>query len=146
MSKKMIWMPLYFEEFMALAATLTPAQLGGLLRLQAYAWHQTPPCTLPNDDARLATISGLGATWREDGPVLRDLLTPHDGRLTDEALLVRHTRQNALHAKRSSAGQEGATRRWNGHSSKALPSLRSGPSSPPERIGSVLPSVLPKPL
>jgi hypothetical protein len=70
------WMPIFVDDLLALSATLSPAQLGGLMRLRAYAWRQSPPATLPDSDSRLATISGLSASWAEDGPAIREHLVP----------------------------------------------------------------------
>jgi hypothetical protein len=88
------WMPLYVDDLLALAATLDAEQLGGFMRLKAFAWRQAPRCTLPDADARLAVISGLGPAWSVKGEAIRELLTPApNGRLLDEALLARFLEQ-----------------------------------------------------
>lgn len=102
------WMPIFVDDLLALAATLTPRQLGGLFRLRAYAWRQRPAATLPDSDARLATISGLGADWAEDGPAIRELLEPTEGgRLVDPWLQNMHREQMAKYLSASLRGSKG---------------------------------------
>ncbi len=102
------WMPIFVDDLLALAATLTPRQLGGLFRLRAYAWRQKPAATLPDSDARLSTISGLGSDWAEDGPAIRELLEPaENGRLVDPWLENMHREQMAKYISASLRGLKG---------------------------------------
>jgi hypothetical protein len=108
------WMPIFVDDILALAATLSPAQLGGLMRLRAYAWRQSPPATLPDSDARLATIAGLSASWAEDGPPIREHLVPigdlHDGkgdRLLDPWLEKVYQQQLARYISAATRGGKG---------------------------------------
>lgn len=107
----LLWMPIFVDDLLSLSATLSPAQLGGLMRLRAYAWRQSPPATLPDSDARLATISGLGASWAEDGPAIREHLepieTPDGNRLVDRWLAKVHQEQLAKYVSASLRGKKG---------------------------------------
>jgi len=51
-------------------ACMTLEQQGAYIRLMAHAW-QAADCGLPDDDAALAMLSGLGERWAADGTVLR---------------------------------------------------------------------------
>lgn len=107
------WMPLYIDELQALAAVLGNELLGPFLRLRAYAWHQKPPCTLPDDDRALARISGLAAEWPAHAAVIREQLTPVEGgRLRDLRLTQRFIEQairaDISHARKG-AGKTGGT-------------------------------------
>jgi uncharacterized protein YdaU (DUF1376 family) len=101
------WMPSYVDEFFALAAMLTNEQLGAVMRLKHHAWKATPPCTLPDDDRKLATLSGLGMQWGTEGDAIRELFTPLDGRLLDAELYRRFEEQLKKHVARSIAGSKG---------------------------------------
>jgi hypothetical protein len=105
------WMPMYVDDLLALSATLTPAQLGGLMRLRAYAWRQSPPATLPDSDARLATIAGLNASWDGDGLAIREHLRPIETaegrRLVDPWLADVYLKQLAKYVSASTRGGKG---------------------------------------
>jgi hypothetical protein len=105
------WMPIFVDDLLSLSATLSPAQLGGLMRLRAYAWRQSPPATLPDSDSRLGTISGLGASWAEDGPPIRELMVSIDtadgARLLDPWLEKVYREQLAKYVSASLRGKKG---------------------------------------
>jgi hypothetical protein len=131
------WMPIFVDDLLSLSATLSPAQLGGLMRLRAYAWRQSPPATLPDSDARLATISGLTATWAEDGPVLRELFTPigdmgEGKRLLDPWLDKVWQQQFAKYVSASLRGKKGGRPKAE---NKAELSAGSGHIKQPEKLG-----------
>lgn len=88
------WLPVYRTELQSLAALLGNELLGAFMRLRAYAWHQDPRCTLPDDDAVLARVSGLGASWGANSTTIRELLKPvADGRLRDMELTAQYVAQ-----------------------------------------------------
>lgn len=102
------WMPTYVDDDLALAAAVTVEEFGAIKRLQAHAWKQEPPCTLPDDDRKLAAMSGLGARWGEVGDTVREHFTPcEDGRLLDAGLHLRYQEQLKKHVARSLAGSKG---------------------------------------
>lgn len=100
------WMPLFWMEWLSLR--LTQEQKAALLDLRCMAWSADPPCTLPNDDGRLATLSGLRERWDDSRAVLMEFFTPiENGRLLDKALYVTYLKQTA---KRRAGGTGGRTR------------------------------------
>jgi hypothetical protein len=104
------WFPLAVEELMALAASMTPEQLGALFRLRAFAWRQNPPATLPRDPARLAVISGLGDRWAaESAPLMERMvdLESHPDRIAEGWLLDRYREQLAKYVSASTRGRTG---------------------------------------
>lgn len=78
-------MQLYAAEWLAGEAVqqMLPIQLGGFISLIVQSWLQHPPCSLPNDENRLAAISRLGAKdWKRYGALLLEQFTLcADGRL-----------------------------------------------------------------
>lgn len=74
--KSLAWMPLYINETKALRAGLTPAAFGALMAMRVHSWQEAVPGTLPDDDARLASISGLGESWAAHAEVLREFFVP----------------------------------------------------------------------
>lgn len=68
------WMPLYISDTKALRSGLTTLQFGALMALRVHSWNEPIPGTLPDDDARLASISGLGVEWTENADVIREFL------------------------------------------------------------------------
>lgn len=107
------WMPLFISEFQALSANLSPAQLGALMRLRAYAWAEPRPCTLPDSDARLAAISGLGEAWEANADVMREYFVPSEPdaqgkpRLIDHELEALYAKQLAKYLSASNRGGKG---------------------------------------
>jgi uncharacterized protein YdaU (DUF1376 family) len=65
------WMPIQIGDYHRETRHLTPAQHGAYLLLQMEYW--TRGGTLPDDDAQLARITGLGANWSRSRPVLQAL-------------------------------------------------------------------------
>lgn len=104
------WMPAYIDDDQALAATLTTLEFGALGRLKLHAWKQSPRCSLPDSDARLAVIAGVSVeTWRDDvGPALREHLTPIEGgRVMLMGLRRRFLEQVEKHVSYSLRGRKG---------------------------------------
>lgn len=107
------WMPLWISDFQALSANLTPAQLGALMRMRAAAWVEDRPCTLPDSDARLASISGLGESWSANSDVLREYFVPTEPdshgkpRLIDHELEQLYAKQLARYLAASTNGRLG---------------------------------------
>lgn len=78
-------MQLYAAEWLAGESVqqMLPIQLGGFISLFVQSWLQHPPCSLPNDENRLAAISRLGTKdWKRYGALLLEQFTLcADGRL-----------------------------------------------------------------
>src|SRR5262245_8250702 len=54
---------------------MTLAEQGGYFRLLCHGWSD-PDCCLPDDDATLATLSGLGAQWKRSAGKIRACFEP----------------------------------------------------------------------
>ena len=85
---------------------------GALLELRCRAWLSNPACSLPNDDATLAVLSGLGRRWRLHATAIRAVLDEKDGRVYDPYLLRLYETMVAKHRRRVDAGKKGAISRW----------------------------------
>ena len=65
-----------------LVAKATPEALGFAVKLWCRAWQQRPACSLPDDDAELAALSGAGKRWRAvRAMALHGFVKCSDGRL-----------------------------------------------------------------
>jgi uncharacterized protein YdaU (DUF1376 family) len=119
---------LYARDWLTRTALLTPEQKGALVELKAHAWlavaYGKPPCSLPNDDATLARLSGLGSKWRKIGGPVREMFRQDGDLLVDDELLAYRAEIEQHHAKRSTAGRIGNEKRWGG-------SQRESPSDSP---------------
>jgi uncharacterized protein YdaU (DUF1376 family) len=110
------WLPLYVDDFQALASILTPEQLGGFMRLRVHAWKSQPPCTVPSSPARLSVISGLNGAWEGNAEAILELFSPDgSGRLLDHNLLLRYNQQKAKHRTASANGKLGGRPKANGN-------------------------------
>jgi len=59
-------------------ACMTLEQQGAYVRLMAHAW-QAPDGGLPDDDAALAMLSGLGDRWKTAGPPVKHMFRWRSG-------------------------------------------------------------------
>lgn len=120
---------------------MTLEQKGLFIDLLAWAWDAEPPCSIPDDDARLALISGLKKRWkRVGGPVKAQFLPipDHPGRLRNAKQWRVLQDMLELRKKRSVAGQKGSDKRWppelqtdgnadgNGHSKEDSKAIATG--------------------
>src|SRR5262245_10814433 len=106
----------YPREWLTDTTLLTPEQKGALMELRAHAWlaavRGEPPCSLPNDDAKLAKLSGLGPRWRKVGRDVRAFFRVEADRLIDTGLLANRADMESYHIERSEAGRKGNQTRW----------------------------------
>lgn len=91
------WMPFHIDRFRGSPAVqaMHPAARAGFIYLLAAAW-QTDDCSLPDDDAELAILSGLGELWREHAEPIRRKFHLEQGKLKNDVLTMewssaRHT-------------------------------------------------------
>ena len=88
---------------------------GALMQLMCYAWLDSPPCTLPDDDAELAVLSGLHDRWPTHARRLRAFfVSTEEGRLLNSDLWMRFQQMAASSEAKSRAGKKGNDARW-GH-------------------------------
>lgn len=101
--------------------------------LWSRAWHQVPAGSLPDDDAKLAYMAGLGRdlkAWKKvKAGALRGFFRCSDGRLYHEVIC-----ETALKSwAKKAAGKEGAEARWNRANSRENNDSRAAdPSSTPD--------------
>lgn len=106
-------MPSFITDELAIAARLTTLQFGALRRLRLHGWAEKVPCTLPDDDARLAGLSGLGDAWAENADAIREYLTPTEvdasgrPRVIDAELRKVYEKQLAKYVTASTNGKRG---------------------------------------
>jgi len=96
-------------------ATMTLEQQGAYMRLLCFAWLDDD-CSLPNDDAELASLSGMGERWFTNGSqVVRRCFTEmpnNPSRLVNERLVVEREKQAEWRKKSAEGGRKsGKTRR-----------------------------------
>lgn len=105
----------YARDWITNTAQLTAEEKGALADLKAYAWlavmRSEPPCSLPDDDAKLARLSGLGARWRKMAATIRSYFRVEGDRLIDDELLRHRVEREQYHNERSESGRRGAEKR-----------------------------------
>lgn len=101
------------RDWIAGTAGLSAEQKGVFIDLLSYAWEQTPPCTLPNDDVALARMAGMGAKkWKNLAPGIRAKFELIDGRLRNPKQWSVYQDQVAQREKKRQAGTLGNQKRW----------------------------------
>ena len=124
--------PLDFDRLVdaEIGTGLSTLELGVMVRLVRFAWRQSPPCTIPNEEASLAAVAGVTVEeWRRMQTRLflaLGTLPPHAEATTPRAghperITLGHARRAfedqaakaaATNAIRSAAGRKGAEARW----------------------------------
>jgi len=86
---------------------MKPAERGAYILLLCRAWQGTPPATLPNDDADLASLSGMPslADWLSVKPAVLRCFTLRNERLLNVRLEQEYLRFEEKSAKASKAGR-----------------------------------------
>lgn len=132
------FMPLHVQRLRDsdLAAISTGDEFKAAVLLWAFAWHQVPAASLPNDDRVLAARSGANDKWKRvkaralDGFVLCD-----DGRLYHpvicEAALDAWERRDEFQAKQTH--KESRQERWRAELARLSDLLRKAGVTPPQR-------------
>lgn len=94
-------------------AVMSLAEQGAYLRLLCHQWND-PTCTLPDDDARLAALSGFGAEWPKHSELMRQAFIPHKTgtRIHNEKLSKKRAESKAFHKRLRKRGEAGARARW----------------------------------
>lgn len=97
---------------------MTPEQRGAYIHLLAHLW-QSRDCALPDDDGKLAVLSGLGPSWPKNAAVLRECFVVKNGRLQNIRLNTELTEIKKIAQKR----KEAAEKRWGKCKSNANASI-----------------------
>ena len=94
---------------------MTPSQRGAYIQLLAYCWD-SGDCSLPDDDIKLAALSGLGQEWSNGSSTpVRECFILHpvkSGHLTNDRLYKERVKQEEWRVKCAEAGlKSGENRR-----------------------------------
>jgi uncharacterized protein YdaU (DUF1376 family) len=108
-----IWMPLYIGEYMADTMSFTTEQHGAYMLLLMACWREKGK-PLTGTDQDMATIAGLTQPkWRAmKDKLLAKFIVSEDGKVTHKRGLQEVMRAQAVSKKRSEAGKNGASKRW----------------------------------
>lgn len=105
------WMPLYVGEYLADTTNLNTEQHGAYCLMLMAAWKKGG--TLPDDDQQLAAITKLSVgRWKSHRSILVDFFSEVDGGLSHKRVTAERLKAQAISDKKSSAGSEGAAKRW----------------------------------
>lgn len=99
-------MQFFPDEWLTGAAIIdmTNEQAGAFMNLLAHAWAQKPPCSLPNDDTRLASLSRLRNRWKTSGLLVKkQFVLCGDGRLRNPKQVAVWMGQIEIRQKRRGA-------------------------------------------
>ena len=108
MSKKPAAIPLFADAYLADTTHLTTEEHGAYLLLLMAAWRQED-CALPNDDAKLARITGLSRQkWAAVKRTILEFWTVESGRIFQPRL----RRERAWVAQKSETSKKSAEARW----------------------------------
>lgn len=104
-------LPLWTDAYIGDTAHLTNEEHGVYLRLLMFAWR-SPECCLPDDDRRLAIMTGLtDKKWRALRPVIAAFWTIESGVWTQKRL----TKERDFVRGKSEKNRDAAKARWNGN-------------------------------
>lgn len=68
-------------------ASMTPEELGGYVPLLCHAWLSDKPGILPDDDALLARLSGLGERWKACRSAIRSAFAQRGNELVQKRMV-----------------------------------------------------------
>jgi len=91
---------------------MTPEQRGGYINLLAHEWLEED-CSLPDDDAELAFLSGLNDRWPECSSLIRKCFEKRGKKLFNLRLLEEREKQEAFRQQCSKAGRKSGEVRRN---------------------------------
>lgn len=120
---KYAWFKFYPEAFAASGSVeaMSTEAVGAYILLLCKAWHQSPPASLPNDDAILRAWSRTGERWSAvRAQVLLCWELRGDGRLYQPRLEHEWRSINTERAAKSRGGKHSAARRTVQDTSKTL--------------------------
>lgn len=126
MNDSLPYFPFYVRDFTAdgKVEAMTTEQVGAYILLLSKAWHETPPCSLPNDDTLLARWARVKpSAWMKmrSGVMVCWTLDEPSGRYFQKRLKAEYDRLLESRDRRSKAGRNGNAKRWGGdHAAIAL--------------------------
>jgi hypothetical protein len=120
-------MPFYVRDWLAGRAvrTMTPEQRGAFIQLLCDAWADPiAPCSLSDDDAELAVLSGLFTRWADAGAKVREQFktpeemraigydVPNDSRLRNPKQWTVYRAMIEHRARKAESGRRGMASRY----------------------------------
>ena len=111
MAAELCWFPFYPKDFAGdgKVEAMNTLAVGAYILLLCKAWAETPPASVPDDDATLARWSRVSPeVWTEIKPMVLAPFTPKDGRLVQRRLLAEWKRASG----RSGKARKSAEARW----------------------------------
>lgn len=108
-------LPLWTDAYLGDTAHLTNEEHGVYLRLLMFAWR-APTCSLPDDDRRLAIMTGLSEKkWRAIKPTIQAFWDIENGAWTQKRL----TKERDYVRVKSGKSRDAALARWNANALKS---------------------------
>jgi uncharacterized protein YdaU (DUF1376 family) len=86
---------------------MTPEEEGGYFHLLCWSWN-SPDCSIPDDDIKLASLSRLGEKWKQSSEKIRERFEAKEGKLHPKTL----TDLFYDAADVSDSKKKGADKRW----------------------------------
>jgi uncharacterized protein YdaU (DUF1376 family) len=136
-------LPLWTDAYLGDTAHLTNEEHGVYLRLLMFAWR-SPDCALPDDDKRLAIMTGLSdKKWRAMRPVVSAFWIIGNGAWTQKRL----TKERDFVRGKSEKNRDAAKARWNGKplANKETHDANAMPAHMPEPCQTDAPTPIPIP-
>lgn len=118
----------YPRDFVSSSAVIrmTPEERGGYIMLLCHAWDCDEPGVLPDDDAALASLSGLGKRWTRCRPAIARAFVVEDGRWRQERMIAERDAQADRFRRASEAGRKANATRWGERSESDANRMRDG--------------------
>ena len=110
------YFPLYVDDFVSdgKVEAMTTEEVGAYILLLCKAWKETPPASVPDNDAVLARWTRLSPErWSECKPAVLSAFTrAQDGRWYQKRMRQEYAKFVNLSRSRADAGRKGADKRW----------------------------------
>lgn len=119
MNDSLPYIPFYVRDFAAdgKVEVMKTEQVGAYTLLLLKAWHETPPCTIPNDDRVLSIWTRLKpSVWAKVRAEVMACWTLDEttGRYFQKRLKAEYDKLVEARERRSKCGQKGNAKRWRG--------------------------------
>lgn len=133
MSQTPPYFPFYPTDFAASGTVeaMTTEEVGAYILLLCKAWHETPPCSIPDDDRILARWTRLGDDgWTRCRSTVRACFVLRDGRLYNPRLDREWRKLFEYRRSQSENGKKGAAVKHRQSGAMAVPQHPYPPPSP----------------
>jgi uncharacterized protein YdaU (DUF1376 family) len=137
-------LPLWTDAYLGDTAHLTNEEHGVYLRLLMFAWR-SPSCSLPDDDRRLAIMTGLSdKKWQSIKPTIKAFWDIENGVWTQKRL----TKEREFVRGKSAKSRDAALTRWSDNplKNKETHNANAIPEHMPEACQDDAPTPIPTPI